>query len=407
VKIHSFDKGGTKMKRLLSLVLVFVFVFSLCGQAFASSEVSEEAVSEFRSLSDPDFIQYLEDSVYLDLIDDLNQDGYAIEKVEARYVSSEYLEELEYNSLSNVFFGYSLAELDEAFQGTRYAFSLNDDGVTEVHVLQTLDEDDVVGTIVKNVAIGSGVIILCATVASATYASAPAVSLFFFVSASTALEGAVSGAMVSGILSTLIKGYQNGNWEEAVKTGAVSASEGFVWGAAIGAISGGLSTAVTYGRILAFLEGTAAEELSLNEIIQIQRETGMPLNVISEFHEFGEYEVFRDANLKAFMVNNKIALVRSDIDLSIVDELGQTNLQRMSDGLPALYRDGEKLLTYELHHIGQEANATLAILTQAEHDNAVLHGFKAISEIDRSAFAQIRHEFWESMANSIESGVLV
>ena len=52
----------------------------------------------------------------------------------------EYLDEVAFNSQSNVYFGYTLAELDEVFQGTRYIFTLGDDGNTTVRELQAIDD---------------------------------------------------------------------------------------------------------------------------------------------------------------------------------------------------------------------------------------------------------------------------
>ena len=92
---------------------------------------------------------------------------------------------------------------------------------------------------------------------------------------------------------------------------------------------------------------------------------------------------------------DEIALVRNDIDLFKVDEFGRTNLQRMKSGLAPLDSTGK---SFELHHIGQKNDGTIAILTSAEHDNPALHGFKSVSEIDRPAFDKIRSEFWKAMA---------
>ena len=58
----------------------------------------------------------------------LDSDDYFVEKVDAIYLSEEYIEELAYNSKSNVFFGFTLADLEAEFQGTRYVFTLGDDG---------------------------------------------------------------------------------------------------------------------------------------------------------------------------------------------------------------------------------------------------------------------------------------
>ena len=54
---------------------------------------------------------------------------------------------------------------------------------------------------------------------------------------------------------------------------------------------------------------------------------------------------------------------------------------------------------YELHHIGQENDGTLAILTSTEHHNASLHGYKISSEIDIESFDKTCKEFWKAMAN--------
>ena len=141
--------------------------------------------------------------------------------------------------------------------------------------------------------------------------------------------------------------------------------------------------------------------LTMNEAAVIQKESKYPVEVIKQFHNIEEYEVFKTANLKPYMINGKTALVRADIDLKQLDELERTNLRRMELGLAPLDANGA---SYELHHIGQEADATLAILTQAEHDNAVLHGYKIISEIDRKAFAAQRRKFWKTMAIVLETG---
>lgn len=130
-------------------------------------------------------------------------------------------------------------------------------------------------------------------------------------------------------------------------------------------------------------------------------ESGYPVDIIKQFHTMDEYKAFKVANLKPVMVNGQTALGRDDIDLNWVDEYGRTNLERMKKGVAPLDANGK---SYELHHIGQEADASLAILTQSEHDNIVLHGFKTISEIDRNAFQTQKREFWKTMAKLLESG---
>ena len=78
--------------------------------------------------------------------------------------------------------------------------------------------------------------------------------------------------------------------------------------------------------------------------------------------------------------------------------MGHTNLERMAEGYSPLDKNGHK---YELHHIGQKNDATLAVLTREEHDSKFLHGFKEISEIDKKAFKKQRQQFWMTMATML------
>lgn len=149
------------MKRIVSLFLACVLVFSGCAQIqevstdmivteqeenqnesmtspndtskselqngeISSIDVEEadtdshEYVVEFDTLNDNDLMRYVEDNIYARLVEELDSDEYFVENVRATYVSQEYIDELTFNSQSNVYFGYTLAELDEMFQGTRY-----------------------------------------------------------------------------------------------------------------------------------------------------------------------------------------------------------------------------------------------------------------------------------------------
>jgi hypothetical protein len=66
-------------------------------------------------------------------------------------------------------------------------------------------------------------------------------------------------------------------------------------------------------------------------------------------------------------------------------------------------------LKYELHHIGQTPESTIAILTKAEHmqggNNLIWHNLDEASQIDREVFAKIRAEFWQKYAANIPGGV--
>ncbi|WP_022754247.1 HNH/ENDO VII family nuclease [Butyrivibrio fibrisolvens] len=355
--------------------------------------------AEYDSLNDEKLLTYVEDEVYEDLVKELNDEGYYVENVDAIYISKEYLEESAYNSQANIFFGYTLEDITNIYGDTKFVFTVNDEGKTVVQPFENYD--DTYEQIIKNVAIGTGVILLCVTVSVVTAgAGAPAVSMIFAMSAKTGTIMALSSAGIGGVAAGITTQLETGDVSQALKAAALEGSEQFKWGAIIGSISGGAAGTAKYASAMKALEG-AELSIPLQEAAAIQMESGYPASVISQFHSMEEYEVFRAAGLEAEMVDGQIALITRNIDLTQVDAYGRTNLERMKLGLSAIDESGQY---FELHHIGQEADATLAILTIDQHDNVVLHGFTEISKIDRSAFAVQRQHFWKCMAAILGSG---
>lgn len=233
------------MKKLTSLILALCLLIggnihpSIAQNDLTDGKTDLDVASGFASLSDPNLLQYIEDSTYSSLASSFSSDDYIIKEVNAIYISNEYLEELEYNSKTNVFFGYSLTELDERFIGTRYAFTLGSDGATTVEALE-FTKDETYNQILKNVAIGTGVILICVTVSvvSAGLGAPAVVSAVFAASAKTATAFAIKGAAFGGITAGIVKGIETNNFGEAVKAAALAGSEGFKWGAITGAVSG-------------------------------------------------------------------------------------------------------------------------------------------------------------------------
>lgn len=354
---------------------------------------SEEYINSlgFTSLNDQNLMRYVEDTVYSDLVNQLDSDKYFVENVEAVYISKEYLDELAYNSQENIYFGYKLSELDEAFQGERYIFTLGENGQTDVVPFEEYDET--YDKVIRNVAIGTGVILLCVTVSVVTGgAGAPAVSMIFAASAKSAAIFALSSGVISGVSAGVVEGMETHDFDKAIKAAALKGSEDFMWGACTGAVAGDASEAVA-------LKGATLNGLTMNEAATIQKNSKYPLDVIKQFSNMEQYEVCKNAGLTADMINGKTALIRN-IDLNFVDEAtGLTNLERMQQGLAAFDPSGK---AYELHHIGQHADSTLAILTQEEHrlgdSYKIWHKLVGESEIDRAAFDKIRQAFWKNLA---------
>lgn len=402
------------MKSIITIFLAFIMFLTGCTQTRVKTPSNETEINpitnlefnsgtwrdlepSFESLSDRNLLHQVENLVYRDTIQALNSDEYVVENVSATFISKEYLDEVAFNSQSNIYFGYSPAQLDQIFQGSPYIFSLDEDGKTTVQKLQSID-DKKVETMIKNVAIGTGVILVSVTVSMlAPTAGAPAVSMIFAASASTAKTFALSSAAFGGISAGLIKGIETGNFSEGIEAGALGASEGFKWGAISGAAIGGAGEAF-------LLKSATKSGLSMKEAALIQTESNLPMDVISEFHSMDEYLVYKKADLKPVIVNGRVALVQ-DIDLGYLSELADgskvTNLYRMQKGYAPLDPKTGKAL--QLHHIGQKADGTLAVLTEAQHqgNSAILNIAGKQSEIDRSSFDKTRKEFWKYVGNQV------
>ena len=151
------------------------------------------------------------------------------------------MDELQYNSMSNVYFGYTLDEIQEQFTGSKFVFALGDDGQTTVKEFEKYEEDNF-EQVIKDVVIGTGVILVCVTISVVAGAGgATAVNVIFAVSAKTGTAVALSDGLVSGVTAGIVKGIETGNFDEAMDAALLSASEGFKWGAISGVISQSVS----------------------------------------------------------------------------------------------------------------------------------------------------------------------
>lgn len=213
-----------------------------------TDSIIEDMNPEFANLSDPELLQYVEDNIYSDLVSRFDSEDYIINNVSAVYVSEEYLEEIAYNSQSNIYFGHTLEELDAQFGGTRYVFSLGENGETVVEEFKAYD--DTYEQVIKNVAVGTGVILVCVTVSvvSGGVGAPTAVSMIFASAAKTGTVYALSSGTISAVAAGAITGIQTHDFEDVKKAAALAGSESFKWGAITGIIVGGATEAVTLYR---------------------------------------------------------------------------------------------------------------------------------------------------------------
>lgn len=336
----------------------------------AEGDASDDKQLDFdiNGLDDEKLLAYVEDSVYESLVNQLDSAGYFVENIEAVYYPKEYIEALASNSQSNKYFGYTVAELEKHFQGTRYVFALGDDGQTTVVPMEILD-DDVYVKAMEDVIIGSGVVLVCVTVSLVFAPASPAVSMIFAASATTGTTFALESGTLSFAAAAIAKGYETESFDQAINAGVEAGGEGFKWGAITGIVLGGGKEAIA-------LKGATLNGLTMNEAAKIQKESGFPLELIKQFKSVDEYIVYKNAGLYTKMINGRIALVR-DIDPNYIATLEDgthiSNLELMERGKAPF--DPVSGKRFDLHHINQDRDGVLAILTKAEHsgNNSILH----------------------------------
>lgn len=391
------------MKRVLAFILAVAIILTGCGSHNNKTDVVNEGIEtqigtdvsdmnakpEFTRLNDDGLPEYIQNTVYSQLIDDLDSADYYIENVSASYVSQEYIDELEYNSQENIYFGYSLSDLEQQFEGTKYVFTY-DESSKNTTVKEFDEYDDTYEKALKNVAIGTGVVLICVTVSVVSGGSAPAVSMIFAAAAKTGTAVASSTGLISGIAAGVVKGVQTGDMDQALKAAVATGSESFKWGAITGAIGGGVGEGVA-------LKGATLNGLTLNEAAKIQKESRLPLDFIKSFHSVDEYNVYKKAKMELAVVNNREALVQK-IDWYLKDEEGRTNIERVRNNLSPIDATGK---SYELYHIGQKDDSPLAVLTSDEHHKnfSTLHLNTGQEEslINRKNFEKEKRKFWKEL----------
>ncbi len=267
------------MKRFVALILCFSLLCVGCakvGEKRKNISVEQTTVPsvEFRDISNPKLLDYVEENVYASLLNQIDNRKYFVENVEAVYISQEYIDELAYNSQENIYFGYTLSELANQFQGKKFVFSV-DDGKTVVNEFQ--EYDDTYDQIIKNVAVGTGVILICVTVSAVSGGvGAAAVSSVFAVAAKSGTVCALSSGVIGGAASGTIAYMETGDVNESLKSAALEGSKEFKWGAIIGSISGAASQTSK-------LKGCTRNGLLMSDAAKIQKDSKFSPDTIKQF----------------------------------------------------------------------------------------------------------------------------
>lgn len=401
-------------KQLISLLLVISLCASLllagCTKpslettsipSTTAETVEDDSEPVFTGLNDQALLEYIEDNIYASIIDNLNSDEYYIEKVSTQYVSKEYLEELEYNSKDNIYFGYNLKALEEQFQGTSFVF-VPDEANNKTIVKQFEKYDDTFDVAVKDLATGSGVILTLVTISaiSAKAGNVPMCILFASYAADAAKMASSYGAL-GGTAAGLIEGIQTKDKDQALKAAVSQGSHDFKWAA----IMAPAVSVTETGIIAKQLSGLKLNGLTYKEAVAIQKKTHYPTSVICKMQNVKEYKVYKKLKLTSHRLKKGEWFIGKKIDLDTPFEftskgktITTTNRQRIKDGLvPIDIKTGQKI---ELHHIGQELDSPFALLTEGDHDrfSSILHtkNKKGVhSQLSDAEWTKIRQTFWK------------
>lgn len=358
---------------------------------YSGSYSDQDTANNFVSVRDEELLTYMEDVVYYDLVEDLNSSDYYVEEVSTVYVSQEYIEEMTYNSQENIFFGYHLSDIKEAFGDKPWFFTVDENGQTVVTEYQYKEFEFEFFRMLRDITIGTGVILVCVTVSLVTAPALPAVSMIMMVAAKTATVFALSSGALGAISSGMITYIQTGNLEQSLQAAMDGGGQGYKIGAITGAFMGAAK------EIMFLRQATATKYLTMNEAALIQRETKWPADVIAQIHNMEEYNVLAEANLKPYLIGGKTVLMPENIDWETPID-GMTNLQRIESGNAPI--DPVNKQPYHLHHIGQEADATLAMIPQELHqsNHKILHSFTPENSVDHdTVWTKQKREFYKNL----------
>ena len=334
------------MKRFLTVLLCACLALSGCGVAPTSEPELVEPVSyqfpdEYAVPTDPEMSEGLEESVYASLRKALNSEEFLVDEVEVAYVSQEYLDEVRDNSQENVFFGYTLSEIRDYFDGTPYVFTV-ENGATVVKPFENYD--DTWEQVAVNVATGTGVIAVCVTVTVLAPAiGAPtAVTAIFTFATGGAVSGAVVDAAISGVFTGITTGVQTGDIEQAIKAAALSASEDCKCGAIIGAVAAGAAEGAGLLKASKYAKKAGEAGLTMSEAAKVQLESGYSLQTIRNMRNMEEYEVYKNAGLKECIVKTPEGtrrILARDLDMKITDKDGRDQPAENGEGSESSRRE--------------------------------------------------------------------
>lgn len=399
------------VQRIIIILLSCLLLLSGCStkdQISESTSTTHQQTTNVTGNSDSiepseqDVLDSVEDSVFSSIIDQIDGKKYYIENITSTFVSQEYLEELQFNSTNNSYFGYNLNDLERQFEGTRYVFYPSEDGSTKFKEFKkNEDYDKVLERSVASVKSSSKPIMTFVTLSAISAAvGQEAISMVLFHYATTTLAFAVAGATIGAIAGAITEGIESNGMDMVLKRATEYGAIGFKWGAIVGTIAGPAKTAKLYKA----MKISPPKNLTIKDAVAIQQVSHYPSEIINNMYSIKEYKIYKKLKLKPKKINGRWVLSRK-IDLNYVSsqmENGKlvrlSNLERINRGLSPI--DPKTNKVFELHHIGQEVDSPLAILSKAEHQKyyKILH-----QSGKKGVHSQLPTNVWQQQVSGIWS----
>lgn len=201
-------------------------------------EEPTETVVEY----DEETLQQLKDQVYADISEELSTDEYLVQDVKVIYLTEEEVATM--SPEDKIYFGYSANGLNDVITSDMTVIDESEYGTIDVKSEKLLDKDDRT-TVIKNLAIGTGIILVCVTVVCVTKdmeIDNEVVTAFIELAPKAAALGAAGFATITGTVSGAIQYVKSKNLKESFRKLIVDGSKGFKWGAIIGTVYAGAST---------------------------------------------------------------------------------------------------------------------------------------------------------------------
>ena len=114
------------MKKVFVLFCVLSLLICGCLTNVSESQTQENTdlifaedkyVERFSNINDDNLLNYIEESIYSEISAELSTDEYIVENVDAVFYTKEYIVELAANSQKNIYFGYTVDQLNNIFKG--------------------------------------------------------------------------------------------------------------------------------------------------------------------------------------------------------------------------------------------------------------------------------------------------